>query len=273
VPTAIQSVDLPNDVTLQYVEHGEGSGVPVLFLHGIGDSLHSFDLVMPHLPESIRTFALTQRGHGDSSRPEVGYRFHDFATDVVAFMDALELERAVVVGHSLGSTIAQRVAIDHPERIAGLVLIASFFSLPSSQAPRELWSVVSTMEDPVDPDFVREFQESTIARPVPRTFMEETIMHESMKLPVRVWREVVRCSLQDEFSGELDAIEAPTLLVWGDQDGMVFRNDQDALTAAIEGSQLVVYEGYGHAIPWEAPDRLGSDLVRFVETIVDQRRG
>ena len=262
----IESVELRTGVTLQYAEQGDASGVPVMLLHGLSDSWHSFELVLPHLPESTRTIALTQRGHGDSSRPEAGYHFRDFAADVAAFMDALRLEAAVVVGHSMGSTIAQRFAIDHPERTMGLVLVGSFLSLPSSQPPRELWSVVSTMEDPVDPGFVREFQESTLAKPVPQEFLE-TVVQESLKLPARVWKEVVACSMQDEFSGELHKIEAPTLLVWGDQDGMVPQSDQDAQTAAIAGSRLVVYEGTGHGVHWEQPERFAADLAAFIEEL------
>lgn len=70
--------------------------------------------------------------------------------------------------------------------------------------------------------------------------------------------------MQDEFSGELHQIESPTLLAWGDQDAMVPRSDQDAQAAQIARSRLVVYEGCGHAIPWEAPERLTSGIVSLV---------
>lgn len=263
--TRVRCVELPTGVTLDYVEQGDSSGVPVLLLHGLSDSWRSFELVLEHLPESVRAFALTQRGHGDSSRPEAGYRFRDFAADAAAFMDALGLEAAVVVGHSLGSAVAQRFAVDHPERTRGLVLAGSFASLATSPVARGLWDeVVSEMEDPVDPGFVREFQESTLAQSVPPEFME-TVVQESRKLPARVWRATVAGSLQDDFSGELGKIEAQTLLVWGDQDGMVPRSDQDAQTAAIAGSRLVVYEGTGHAVHWEEPERFAADLARFIE--------
>jgi len=265
VAPEITSVDLATGVTLEYVEQGDRSGVPVVLLHGFSDSWHSFELVLPHLPQSIRALALTQRGHGNSSRPEAAYRFQDFAADVAGFLNALHLERAVVVGHSMGSVIAQRFAIDHPERTLGLVLVGSFFSL--RQVAQELQPVVSTMEDPVDPGFVRAFQESTLARPVPQALFE-TVVQESQKLPARVWKEVNACSMQDEFSAELSRIKAPTLLVWGDQDGMVPRSDQDALTAAITDSRLVVYGGAGHALHWEEPKRFASDLMRFIESAV-----
>ena len=65
----VEFVELPTGVTLQYVEQGDPTGVPVLLLHGVSDSWHSYEQVFPHLPEDIRAFALTLRGHGDSSRP------------------------------------------------------------------------------------------------------------------------------------------------------------------------------------------------------------
>ena len=263
----IKSIELPTGVTLQYVEQGDPAAVPILLLHGLSDSWHSYERVLPHLPMSIRAFALTLRGHGDSSRPEVGYRFQDYAADVAAFMDVLHVEAAIILGHSLGSSVAQRFALAHPERTLGLVLVGAFASLPKSPVARELSEMVSTMKDPVDPGFVREFQESTLARPVPQAFFE-TIVQESLKLPAHVWRAAVAGSLEDDFSGELSKIKAPTLFVWGDQDEMVPRTDQDAQTAVIAGSRLVVYPGVGHGVHWEEPERFASDVVNFIETIV-----
>jgi pimeloyl-ACP methyl ester carboxylesterase len=83
----------------------------------------------PHLPDSLHAFALTQRGHGDASRPAAGYRLEDFAGDVESFMDAVGLESAMLVGHSMGGAIAQRFAIDRPERVRGLVLLGAFATL------------------------------------------------------------------------------------------------------------------------------------------------
>src|SRR5687767_10429305 len=73
-----ESVELPGRVRLAYVEHGEPSGVPMLMLHGITDSWRSFEPVLPRLPASIHTFALSLRGHGDSDRPASGYQPDDF---------------------------------------------------------------------------------------------------------------------------------------------------------------------------------------------------
>jgi len=261
----LRSVQLPNQVKLPYVEQGDSSGVPVLMLHAIADSWHTFEPVLAHLPNSIHAFALTQRGHGDASRPAAGYRVHDFATDLAAFMDAIQLETAVIVGGSSGGFIGRRFAIDHPEHTLGLVLMGSPASLRDKPSVQDLWdSTVSKLTDPVDAAFVREFAASTLAQPVPRAFFE-TIVQENLKVPAFVWRATFEGLMADDTFGELHTIKAPTLIIWGDQDAILPRSDQEALMAAIPGSRLVVYIGAGHAFYWEEPDRVASDLVAFIE--------
>lgn len=264
----IKSVELLNGVRLSYVEQGDPLGVPVLLLHGITDSWHSFERVLPHLPDSIRAFALSQRGHGDADRPAAGYRPQDFAADLAAFMDALELGPGVIAGHSMGASIAQRFAIDYPERTLGLVLVGSLTTWRGHPDFVELWdSVVSTLTDPIDPGFVREFQESTLARPVPPAFLE-TVVQESLKLPARVWKAVLlEGLLEADFSAELAKIQAPTLIFWGDQDTLT-GSGQEALTAAIAGSRLVVYPSAGHGLHWEEPERFAADLTAFIKNPV-----
>jgi len=254
-------------VKLPYVEQGDPSGVPLLLLHGYAGSWRDFEPMLPHLPASIRAFALTQRGHGDATRPASGYRSHDFAGDLAAFMDALDLEAAVIAGGSSGGFVARRFAIEHPERTLGLVFIGSPVSLRGNLGVLELWdTTVSKLTDLVDPGFVREFVESTVHRPVPQAFLE-TMVQESLKVPARVWRATLEGLLEDDSSRELDKIKAPTLIVWGDQDAFLPRGDQEALEAAIAGSRLVVYEGAGHTFYWEEPDRIASDLAAFIEDL------
>jgi non-heme chloroperoxidase len=265
---AIKSVELSSGVRLPYAEQGDPLGVPVVLLHGITDSWRSFEGVLPHLPESIHAFALSQRGHGDADRPATGYSPQNFATDLAAFMGALKLRPAVIVGHSMGASIAQRFAIDHPVRTLGLVLVGSLTTWRGHPEFVELWdSVVAMLTDPIDPGFVREFQESTLAQPVSPAFLE-IIVQESLKMPARVWKAVLlEGLLEADFSRELARIHAPTLIVWGDQDSLT-RSGQEALTAAIAGSRLLVYPGIGHALHWEEPERFAADLVAFTENLV-----
>lgn len=261
----IKSISLPTGITLPYVEQGDPNGMPVILLHGVTDSWRSFELMLPHLPPSLHAFALSQRGHGDADRPTAGYGFHDFAADVAAFMDTLQLETAVLVGHSMGSGVAQRFALDYPDRLSGLVLVGSFATLPDNPGVREFWnSTVSRLVDPIDPNLVREFQQSTLAQPVPAAFFE-TVVQESLKVPARVWRATFATFLREDWSGELGKITAPTLIIWGDQDRYFPRSDQDILTATIPDARLLVYPGAGHDPHWEEPKRFTHDVVAFIE--------
>lgn len=263
----IRTVELPNQVRLPYVEQGDSSGVPLILLHGYADSWHSFERVLPYLPESIRAFILTQRGHGDASRPEGGYRLSDFTADLLAFMDTIHLDTAVIAGGSSGGIVARCFAIDYPQRSLGLVLIGSPLSLRDKPGVLEVWdSTISKLEDPIDPKFVREFIESTFTQPVPQAFLE-TLVRESLKVPAHVWKETFIGFLEDNSSEKLDKIKAPTLIVWGDHDTVIPKSDQETFVDKITDSRFVVYPGAGHALYCEEPERLASDLVAFIKDI------
>lgn len=262
-----QFATLASGIRLPYVEHGDRAGVPVVLLHGITDSWHSFEPILPFLPPSIRAFALTQRGHGDADRPASGYRTRDFSADVVAFIDALGLDSVIVVGHSMGSTNAVRFALDNPERVRGLVLVGAFAAYGSNEGVVEFWnSCVSKLSDPIPQELAREFQESTLARPIAPEFLN-LVVQESLKAPAHVWRDAFAGLLEDDFTPDLAKIDAPTLCVWGDRDTFPQRADQDRFLAAIRNSRLLVYEGAGHALHWEEPARFAADLVAFVSEL------
>ena len=162
-----KSIGLRTGVTLEYVRHGEPAGVPVIFLHGITDSWRSFEGMLPHLPPGVDAYAVSLRGHGGSSLPAYGYRAADFAGDVDAFMDALGIPSSVIVGHSMGSAVALRLAVDYPIRTRALVLIGAVANWGVNPAVQEVMAVVAAFRDRVNPTFVREFQMSTVATPRP----------------------------------------------------------------------------------------------------------
>src|ERR671933_1257122 len=112
-------------VTLHSAEKGEPTREAIIFLHGYSDSWFSFSRVLPLLSPEYHTFALTQRGHGDSDKPECCYTPDVFAADADAFMDAVGIEEATVVGASTGALFAQRVALSYPHRVGRLVLVGA----------------------------------------------------------------------------------------------------------------------------------------------------
>ena len=258
---------LATGVTLQYVESGDPTGIPVVFLHGYYRLLAVVRAATAAPPGGdIRAIALTLRGHGDADRPATGYSHDDFAADVAAFLADQDLEQAVIVGHSLGSSIAQRFAIDHPERCLGLVLIGASTMWTSNPGVMELSAFIASMEDPVDPAFVHEFQASTVVRPVPDSLIA-TAVAESLKVPARVWREALASHLEADYTDELGGITVPTLLLAGGRDDLTPYEAQLVLQALIPGSRLINYPDGGHAVHWEDPAQVAADIATFVRAL------
>jgi pimeloyl-ACP methyl ester carboxylesterase len=269
----VRSIALPTGVTLEYAEQGDAAGIPVILLHGYTDSRRSWDPVLPRLPSRYRVFAITQRGHGESSKPEAGYDVEAFAADVAAFLDAKSIPRASIVGHSMGSMVAQQFAIDFPERLDALVLTGAFYVQPGHPVLVDFWTqAVSTLPDTVDRKFILDFQTATVTKPLAPEFFA-TILAESGKVPGRVWRDAFRGFLRADLTEGVTAIDTPTLIIWGDRDAFSRRQDQDSLLARIRGARLLTYEGIGHAANWEVPDRFASDLVAFLDSQAGGRAG
>ena len=120
--------------------------------------------------------------------------------------------------------------------------------------------------DPVPAAFAREFQASTAYVPLPDAFFER-IVAESLKLPARLWREVFDGVLTFDDAGELGRITAPTLLLWGEQDALFPREEQDRLVGAIPDARLIVYPETGHCPNWERPEQVAGHLDAFMRAV------
>lgn len=264
-PPRFADASLSTGVRLRYAEQGDPAGHPVIFLHGYTDSSFSFSRALPLLDARYHAYALDQRGHGDSERPAEGYALRDFAADVVAFMDEQGLERATLVGHCLGSLVAQRVALDAPQRVAGLVLVSSMTSARRIEGIDELQQGIEAFDECVPAEFAREFQAGTVYRPLPAEFMDGVVAA-SLKVPARVWRATMEGLLADEHTPRLGRIQTPTLLLWGERDALLDRAEQDVLAAALVNAELVVYPETGHSPHWERPERFVRDLEAYLCT-------
>ena len=256
----LRRVPLRSGLSLEVAEQGRGE--PVLFLHGITDSWRSFEPILPLLPEGVRALVPSQRGHGASERPEGGYGMAQLAEDAVGLLDALEVDRAVVVGHSMGSLVAQTMALDHPSRVTRMVLVdsATTFETPDL---RVFVQALAELRDPVPRQVALEFQVSTIHRPIPEELLE-TFVGESLKVPAHVWQQAMAGVLAFRSEGFLSRLRVPTLILWGDHDGIVSRSEQERLRKGIQGSTLRVFEDTGHAPHWEQPQRFVDALVSFL---------
>ena len=257
-------VRLSTGIRLHYAESGADSAEPIILLHGLSDSWFSFSRVIATLAERHRVYALDQRGHGDSDRPRSGYQVQDLAADVVAFMDAKRIVRATIVGHSMGSFVAQYVALAAPKRVSRLVLVGSATAPRQFAGLKDFTAVVDSLTDPVPAAFLREFQVSTVYQGVSSEFIDRAVK-ESAKLPARAWRELMAGLLAAERPIALGSSGIPTLVMWGDKDTYALRAEQDALVALIRSASLKAYPNTGHAPHWERPATFSKDLLKFVE--------
>jgi pimeloyl-ACP methyl ester carboxylesterase len=261
-------VSLTSGLALSVHEQGAPSEPALVLLPGPTDSWRSYGPVLTHIPTSVRTIAVSPRGHGDSEKPAAGYEVVDLAAEVTELLDALGITRAVLVGHSGSSLVARRVAMDHPERVAGLVLEASPSTLRDHPGLAELVDGVSTLEDPIDPEFIRSFVVDTASPSVEAALLDE-LVREVAKVPAHVWRQIFAALLRYDDLRELERIAAPTLLIWGDADALVDRAMQDDLLERLPRATLVVYPGVGHTPRWEDAGRFAADVAAFVRRVTD----
>jgi pimeloyl-ACP methyl ester carboxylesterase len=249
-------------IRMRYASSGDSLGEPVIFLHGLTDSWFSFSEVLPRLNPRYAAFALDQRGHGGSERPDSGYAMRDFASDVVAFMDAMKLKRATIVGHSMGTLVAREVATKAPDRVARLVLIGAP-ATGDNQVMRELNAAVLALGDSIPRAFAHEFQVSTVHTPIAPAFLDRAIS-ESMRVPPRVWRAALAGIIDPTDPAKLKAATFPTLIVRGEKDAFFLRPEQELLVRMIPNARLVEYASRGHAPHWEDPAQFVRDLERFL---------
>jgi len=258
-----ESVRLPNGLRMRYAESGPANGPVALMLHGYTDSWFSFSRVLPLMPPHLRVIVPDQRGHGDTDKPRFGYTIEQAACDAAQLLEALGAGSAMVIGHSMGSFVGQRLATLYPQYVSKLVLLASAARI-GNDATVELARSVESLSDPVDPAFVREFQLSTIHRPVPPDFLDGVI-NESLKVPSLLWKWWLRGLLRSYLDTELGSIECPVLVLWGDRDSMFPRQEQDALVRRIPNARLKVMAGFGHAPHWEAPEIFAAEVAQFTQ--------
>ena len=256
--------ELSTGMRLPFVSVGPSAATPVLLLHAWGESRRSFDRLMPMLDDSVHAVAVDQRGHGEADKPMDGYSLAAFAEDISAFMEAVGIDSAVLLGSSSGGYVAQQVAVLSPHRVAGLVLVGSPRSL---QGRPSFADEVERLSDPVDEAWVRaSLTWFPMFHPVPEWYVEDRV-RDGAQTPAHVWRETFTGLCDATPPTDLGSITCPTLILWGNRDGVLAREHEEDLARAIPGSRMIVYEDTGHLVLWEQPDRVAADLMAFVAAL------
>jgi pimeloyl-ACP methyl ester carboxylesterase len=268
-----KTVALSDGIVLAYIDMGDPAGPPVVLIHGFTDNARDWVPMLPFLSAHDRLIVVDIRGHGKSSKPECCYSRLDFAYDIKLLLDVLDIDKTDVVGHSLGSLIAQTFAEYWPQRTRRVVLISSMGGRrPTAQAaPREPGYVaaIRNLKEPVDPNspFMIAWWDSPT--PVDADFIRRE-RQDAAAIPLRVWLAVIDQSLSArtayvDLQNTLPRLKAPTLLIWGSKDPIMDEGLRQTLRKGLPAAKVKIFEGLGHNPFWEQPASVAAVVQGFLD--------
>jgi pimeloyl-ACP methyl ester carboxylesterase len=236
----------------------QGQGEPVLLLHGWGASSQSLAGVQEMLADARRAVALDLPGFGWSERPPTAWGTAEYARHVVGFMDALGIARAALLGHSFGGRVAIRMAVEHAPRVSRLVLVASAgIRRPHGARYQVRVRTVKLVRGLFGLPVWGRLGPRLIARLTERVGSRDYRAAGAM-------RPTLVKLVNEDLAPMLSAIQAPTLILWGDRDQEVPRSAMDLMAGAIPGARMVVFPGAGHFPFQDAPDAFSRELRAFM---------
>jgi len=245
---------------LHYVDAGSGSVVVVL--HGLADDVGVWESVMPALAAKHRVIALDQIGFGRSDKPLLGYRAGTFVDFLDGFLNELKIDRASLVGNSLGGWIAANFALAHPERIERLVLCdaAGYAAVPKTMDPRALNALRLASREDVRYLGPLTFHNKRFYEDVDLAFKQRVTAGDNYTVN-QLLDSMIRG--EDVLDGRLGAIHKPTLIVWGREDKLIPLNFAERFHKEITGSRLEVIDDCGHMPHVECADKFNHALLKF----------
>lgn len=260
-------------VEIHYTVEGNGPET-VLLIMGLGGRAADWGTTFPaRLGEGYRVVRLDNRGVGYSPQVPGGYALSDLASDAAAVLDAVGATRAHVAGISMGGMIAQLLALEHPERVDRLMLLATHFGGPGLEPPTaeamRLFDPAAFLERGRDPAAMMRATLAVITAPgfVERAphVVEEMIGYvQAHPTPPMAFMAQLQAIIGSDRSSRVSEIRRPTLVVHGLADALIPPANGRALAARIPGAELALLEGVGHLPQIEVPDELARRAVAFM---------
>lgn len=244
-----------------------GEGPPLILIHGIGAARDAWRFVVPRLESTFTCITYDLRGHGESPLPSMadgGFGLDDLVADLEALRARLGIEKAHLAGHSLGGMIGPAYARRHPDRVLTLGLLSTAAGR-SEEDCRKLAAVESALvgDGVADalPKFVdRWFTDRFIAE---HADLVERRLEQAIATDPDVFMNVFRIYARTEMRPWLKEIAAPSLVLTGELDGGCNPRLNRLIADELPDSELVILEGYKHAILVEAPEQVAEHLRRF----------
>ena len=252
---------MPTAAGLHYFLH-EAGGIlkpPLVLIHGAGGEHLSWPAEMRRLPD-CNVFTVDLPGHGKTEGLGRQY-IEDYARSIVDFMNAVGLSRAAFAGHALGGAIALSLALDHPDRVAGILLISTGPRLPVPASVLENGAHSSTL-----PNAINILLEMSFGPEIPLS-LKETVFKRLTEIRQTLlmgdWLACDRFNVTDR----LGAIRTPTLVVCGTEDKLTPLHFSEILASQIPGAALQTVDKAGHMLILEQPQHMAKLIGIFLATI------
>lgn len=253
---------------LHYEAHGNKNAAPVLLIQGLGADKHGWNMQRFALALHYRVIALDNRGAGRSDKPFGHYSLEQMADDAIAVLDDAGVERAHIVGASMGGMIVQAIAIRHPHRVISMTSIMSTTGNPNvgQATPAAMTALMAPPATSRDEAIERGKQSARIVGSPGYPAGDEVVAARIARdfdrcfYPIGVARQMLAVMATGDRSEALNTVTAPTLVIHGEDDPLVTLSGGQATAAAIPGARLVTFPGMGHDLP-------ASLRAKFVEVI------
>jgi pimeloyl-ACP methyl ester carboxylesterase len=259
-------------VRVHYQE--KGTGTPLILIHGFSSSTYSWKDVFEPLAKNFRVIAVDLKGFGFSGKPDGDYTRHAQAILVAHLLDYLKIEKAWLAGNSMGGEVSLNLALQNPQRVAGLILIDSAgVSVPGSNSLAPGYARVPFV-GPVlialaltSDKLVRQGLEKSFYDDAKVT--DERVASYYRPLKTRGGQlAALRARTQwglFPIEKDLNKISVPTLLIWGAEDALISIEAGRKMNSLINGSKLVIIERCGHVPQEELPERVLNEMTKFIE--------
>ncbi len=244
----------------------QGAGEPLLLVQGLGYGGSGWGPARELLAEHLRVVSYDSRGFGESDAPPGPYTTAQLAGDAVGVLEAAGVERAHVVGISLGGMVAQELALLSPDRVRTLVLCSTTPGGATAFPMPEVTVALMGSARQLDPEVAqRRFVVNALSPDPPDELVDEIVAYRAAHPPDPAgWWALAGAGAAHDAAARLGEIRMPTLVVHGTEDNVVDVRNARLLADTIDGARLELFEGVGHLLPWERPREFTALVEEFV---------